>query len=91
MRVTIPIPLKALLLAAPFVASAPLVCGAQSIDTVSKSVVFLQHDYIETYSDQRGTFEVWLKRPGTNFLGPKLSTKAGTGFLICRGDREGEA
>lgn len=65
----------------------PFVCFSQALDKVSKSVVFLSHDYVETFSDKRGTFEVWLKQAGTNFFSPKLSSKAGTGFFMGRGGR----
>jgi hypothetical protein len=55
---------------------------SQGLDEVSKAVVFLEHDSVETYSDARGTFEVWLKQPNTNLFVPKLFSISGSGFLV---------
>jgi hypothetical protein len=55
---------------------------AQDLDGISKTVVFLQHDYVETFSNEKGTFEVWLKQPNTNVFFPKISSVSGTGFLV---------
>jgi hypothetical protein len=41
-------------------------CQGADYDTASKSIVFLTHNEVEKYSDARGTFEIWLKQPGTN-------------------------
>jgi len=56
---------------------------AQSVEDLSKAVVFLRHDFIETSSNENGTYEVWLKLPNTNSFIPKLSSVCGTGFLIA--------
>jgi hypothetical protein len=55
---------------------------AQNLDGISKTVVFLEHDFVETVSDEKGTFEVWLKQPNTNVFFPKTSSVSGTGFLV---------
>lgn len=60
--------------------------NSQGLDQVSKAVVFLEHDSVETYSDARGTFEVWLKQPNTNLFFPKIVSTSGTGFLVGHGN-----
>ena len=64
---------------------------AQTIEEVSKSVVYLRHDdietFTETYANQKRTLEVWLKLPETDVFRPKMSSKGGTGFLIGRASR----
>jgi hypothetical protein len=55
---------------------------AQDLDGISKTVVFLRHDFIETVSNEMGTFEVWLKQPNTNSFFPKISSVSGTGFFV---------
>ena len=56
---------------------------AQDLDEISKTVVFLRHDFIETVSNEKGTFEVWLKQPNTNSFFPKISSVTGTGFFVA--------
>lgn len=55
---------------------------AQNLDEISKTVVFLRHDFVETVSNEKGTFEVWLKLPNTNAFFPKITSVSGTGFLV---------
>ncbi|MGA9453511.1 MAG: hypothetical protein WBW41_19465, partial [Verrucomicrobiia bacterium] len=55
---------------------------AQDLDGISKTVVFLEHDFVGTISNENGTFEVWLKQPNTNAFFPKISSVCGTGFLV---------
>src|ERR1035437_635679 len=56
---------------------------AQNLDEISKTVVFLRHDFVETVSNEKGTFEVWLKQPNTNSFFPKISSVSGTGFFVA--------
>jgi hypothetical protein len=58
----------------------------QGLELVSKSVVFLEHDFVETFSDGHETFEVWLKRANTNSFLPKMSSVTGSGFLVSQGN-----
>jgi hypothetical protein len=55
----------------------------QGIELVSKSVVFLKHDFVETFSNGSETFEVWLKQPNTNRFSPKISSTTGSAFLVA--------
>lgn len=59
---------------------------AQGLEIVSKTVVFLEHDFVETYTDERGTFEIWLKQPNTNQFSPKMGSTSGSGFLVSHGN-----
>jgi len=77
---------RQLLLLALSVLTGAIQSYAQGLDQVSKAVVFLEHDVVETYSDERGTFEIWLKLPNTNQFTPKIASLTGSGFLV--GHRE---
>ena len=60
-------------------------CSAQDVNTISDSIVYLNHTSVETYSDKTNTYEIWLKQPGTNGFKPKLRENGGTGFLVGHG------
>ena len=59
----------------------------QRLDAVAKSVVFLQHTFIETISTDKGTLEIWLKEPNTNVFQPKMASSNGSGFLVSHSNR----
>lgn len=60
-----------------------LIAHCQTLDDLSKNVVFLRHTEIETRTIPEGTFELWLKKPNTNAFFPATRTIDGTGFLVA--------
>jgi hypothetical protein len=58
---------------------------------MSASVVFLQHQTVETMVVRGQAFEVWLRVPGQNVFIPKPAGFSGTGFLIYDGDDRASA
>lgn len=60
----------------------------QSIDELSKTVVFLQKES-QAYEMKSGEkVELWYKHPSTNKLEPKIFKKSGTGFIIKHNGRD---
>lgn len=55
---------------------------SESIQSLSKSVVFIreQKPYVEYKGNKK--YEVWLKRPGEEKFEQKLISNSGTGFLV---------
>src|SRR4051812_26103758 len=67
---------------------AVLVCSilnaqSQTPEQIATTVVFIEHTQTEIFKVGDQKFEVWLKIPNaTNTFRPKLTAKAGTGFLL---------
>jgi len=66
------------------------VSRSQSLEVLSKSVVFLEHVSIDTFTDKRGTFEVWLKPVTATNLIPKTTSKTGTGVFVGHSRANGQ-
>ncbi|MCH7770960.1 MAG: hypothetical protein IIA49_08075, partial [Bacteroidetes bacterium] len=60
----------------------------QSIDELSKAVVFLQKERQAFEKKSGKNFEVWYKDTTTNKLEPKTIKHSGTGFLIKHNGRD---
>ena len=55
------------------------------INTVSSAVVMIRTEFVESVSVQGETYEILLRKPGTDFIQPKLASKEGTGTLVAKG------
>lgn len=60
----------------------------QTIDDLSKTVIFLQKESQATEWKSGENFEVWLKNPLNNIFEPKIVKKSGTGFIIRHNGRD---
>ena len=56
------------------------------LETVSSAVVMIHTQFIESMVVQGETYEVLLRKPGTNQIQPKLLKKEGTGTLVVKGE-----
>ena len=56
------------------------------LETVSSAVVMIKTEFIESMVVQGETYEILLRKPGTNHVQPKLFKKEGTGTLVVHGE-----
>ena len=55
------------------------------IETVSSAVVMIHTEFIESMVVQGESYEVLLRKPGSNLIQPKLFKKEGTGTFVVKG------
>jgi hypothetical protein len=60
----------------------PFSAQSQDLNAFSQCVVFLHHDFIQTTTTPQGTFQVGLRKPGTQAFVPNILSKSGSAILL---------